>query len=211
MRSPGDSFDIQELSPALRQALAAFEAAQQSDQGAAWQTIDGGRALVLPDGTRYLTTALDGTVRVESRATKIGGILAVGGIGAADGAWELRDARAPGLLVLATLGAILLLALGARYLLAGRRTESTTRRRVVLRRGMFLLHDALVERAGEDGERCRVFLLERLVGFDYANNARATLRVGCRDDAGEVQWIPTIGGRFAQILETWRAGTHEGG
>jgi hypothetical protein len=82
----------------------------------------------------------------------------------------------------------------------------TTRRRIVLRRGLCLLHDALIERAGEDGDSCRVFPVERLVGFQYANyNGRSVLQVGCRDDAGKVHWIPTIGGHFAQTLETWRA------
>lgn len=215
MSSLEDLIEIENLTANHRAALEAFESAQRSGEPSL-QTRDGVESLVLADGTCFLPTRLEDSSGDESWWSKVGAVLFAAGAMAGSAAWALRDERDHKLRMLvtiATIATVILIALSAWCLLRGRRAESKSRR-VVYLHGMYLLRDALIERAGTDAGLCRVFPIERLARFDYrhvavSNGGSWTLYVGCRLDSGEVEWVPTSGGNVAKRLETWLAGVRE--
>ncbi len=205
MKSLADWIDFEELSPHHREQLAAFEAAQESPEPAAWQKAGGdARALVRPDGSRFLTWKTNDTATDETWRMRIGAVLFVAGLAAAQALTDFRDPNK----TLFVAGAVFLLGMGVWLMVSGRAAAEKTRHRVVHRVGLFLLPDALVQRIEPNGALCRAFPTDRLVGFRYQKMYKrpSVLCIDYRNDAGEVDYVMWQVGNAVDELEKWLAG-----
>lgn len=206
MTAPEDIIELERLEPRYREAVERFVSAQESN--AVWKTEGNVRSLQLPDGTFLASQGENDPSFIESWWSKIGAVLFVAGLTiATEAKWsEMRSLMGPALV-----GTIVLFASGGAFLYRGYFVERRRRRHLRYRRGLYLLNDALVERAGDRGDLCRVFPIARLRRFELrkqltGSGGGRTLYVGYEPEGvGGIVWVPVVGGDFVSPLEAWLA------